>query len=185
MQDPIEYLFSKIETPGMMRRLSELSQWKKYSASSDERAFIAYLQNALDDLGFETKLLFHDAYLSIPREAHVELEGQMLRAITHSFGASTATGGLAARLHYCGRGTAADYRGRDVRGAIVLIDGMATPSAAWHASRAGAAGQLHVSPHDLLHRCAFRPYGAALHNQRGTVFRRLQSFPSRVRTAKR
>ena len=65
--------------------------------------------------------------------------------------------GVTGRLVYLGEGTEADFAGKDVRTCIVLVDGMATPAAALRASQAGAAGQLHISPHERLHEMCISP----------------------------
>lgn len=47
--------------------------------------------------------------------------------------------------------------GRDLRGCIVLAEGIASPAVADRALRAGAAGQLHISPHEHLHEMCVSP----------------------------
>ncbi|MBV8912251.1 MAG: M28 family peptidase, partial [Acetobacteraceae bacterium] len=56
-----------------------------------------------------------------------------------------------------GEGTAADFARRDLRGKIVLAQGIASPAAAALARDAGAAGQLHASPHEHLHEMCISP----------------------------
>ena len=49
-------------------------------------------------------------------------------------------------------------------GRIVLIDGIANPAASLRASQAGAAGQIHVSPHEHLHEMCVSPvWGSPTH----------------------
>jgi hypothetical protein len=64
---------------------------------------------------------------------------------------------LAAKLVDLGEGSEADFAGQDLRGCIVMVDGIASPAAADRARRAGAAGQLHVSPHEHLHEMCISP----------------------------
>src|SRR6202044_2261886 len=58
---------------------------------------------------------------------------------------------------HVGAGNEADFAGRDLAGCIVLVDGIATPPVARRASRAGAVGQLHISPHEHLHEMCISP----------------------------
>jgi hypothetical protein len=58
---------------------------------------------------------------------------------------------------YAGNGRAEDFRAIDARGKIVLLDGMANPSASHSASLAGAIGQVHISPHEHLHEMCVSP----------------------------
>ena len=58
---------------------------------------------------------------------------------------------------YLGRGLDSDFAGKDVTGHIVLLDGLAAPAATKRASRAGALGQLHVSPHEHIHEMCISP----------------------------
>ena len=83
--------------------------------------------------------------------------GADLTAITHSFSLASPPGGLSAPLAYVGEGTAADFAGRDLRGHIVMAEGIASPAVAARAARAGAAGQLHISPHEHLHEMCISP----------------------------
>ena len=50
-----------------------------------------------------------------------------LTSITHSFSRSSPPDGVTGRLVYVGDGDAADFAGRDLRGAIVLMEGIASP----------------------------------------------------------
>lgn len=58
---------------------------------------------------------------------------------------------------YAGAGREDNYANRDVRGKIVLLDGMATPAAARQPSLAGASGQIHISPHEHIHEMCVSP----------------------------
>ncbi len=80
------------------------------------------------------------------------------RCLHHAFVlARSRRDGVTGRLVHVGAGTDADFAGRDVRGCIVLVDGIATPPVSLRASRAGAIGQLHISPHEHLHEMCISP----------------------------
>ncbi len=99
----------------------------------------------------------HDAYISLPGKARVDVDNQALTSITHSFSRSSPAQGVTGRLVYVGDGDAADFNGRDLHGAIVLTEGIASPGQAARASHAGAVGQIQISPHEHLHEMCVSP----------------------------
>ena len=63
-----------------------------------------------------------------------------------------------------------DFARQDVTGKIVLIDGIANPAASLRASQAGAAGQIHISPHEHLHEmCVSSVWGSPTHETVGRL----------------
>ena len=147
------------ETSGalLMDHCRAFARWVKLSGSPEEAESLRYVQARLDEYGFRTRLILHDAYISLPGRARVEVDGTTLTAITHSMGRASPAGGLSAELVYVGDGTAADFAAADVRGKIVLAEGIATPVVAALARDGGAVGQLHISPHHHLHEMCISP----------------------------
>lgn len=141
----------------MMRHLTHIAQYVKLSGTAEEAESLAYIRAAVEEYGYATAVLEHDAYISLPGAASVVADGRMLMAITHSMSRSSPPGGTTGRLVYVGEGDEAGFAGRDVTGCIVLAEGIATPAVALRAFRAGAAGQLHVSPHEHLHEMCLSP----------------------------
>lgn len=125
----------------------------KLSGTGPERASLQWVQAALDDLGFRTILLTHDAYISLPGPARVVVDGQDVPAITHSFSRPSQPGGLTAQLVDLGDRAC----NASLRGCIALVDGIANPADAARLLREGAVGQLHVSPHEHLHEMCISP----------------------------
>ena len=132
----------------LMAHVRSFARHIKLSGTPEEAESLRYVAEQLRAFGFGTKLLQHDAYISLPGPAKVVVAGETLAAITQSF-SQPAPSGLTAELVDV---SAADWRGR-----IVLVDGIATPGMALRASRAGAAGQIHISPQDLLHEMCISP----------------------------
>ena len=150
-------LCEAVDGAEMMRHLSVLAQWVKLSGTEDEAISLRYIQTQLDELGFRTRLLHHDAYISLPGVSAVTVDNVTVPSITHSFSRPSGADGLAARLVYVGAGSDTDFAGRDVSGCIVLVDGIATPPVSRRATLAGAVGQLHISPHEHLHEMCISP----------------------------
>ena len=124
----------------LMGHMQELARWVKLSGTPDELESLRYFQAKLDEYGYRTRLIMHDAYISLPGKARVDVDNNTLDSITHSFSRSSPANGVTGRLVYVGDGDEADFTGRDLRGAIVLTEGIASPGQAARASHAGAVG---------------------------------------------
>jgi hypothetical protein len=155
--DWIGGLCAAVSADAMMRHLEEFAKRVKLSGTQEELESFRYLQATLDSYGYRTDLILHDAYISLPGKARIEIDAETPDCITHSFSHSSPPGGLTGTVVYAGNGRAEDFAGIDVRGKIVLLDGMANPSASRNASAAGAIGQVHISPHEHLHEMCISP----------------------------
>lgn len=147
----------KVDAGLMMRHLTEFARWTKLSGSADEAQSLRYVEKQMASYGYATRVLHHPAYISLPGAARAVADGVEMKAITHSMSLSSPAGGVTGPVIYAGKGAGEDFTTRDVRGAIVLVEGMATPAAALRASRAGAVGELHISPHEHLHEMCISP----------------------------
>jgi Peptidase family M28 len=155
ISDPIlQSLCDSVDSAALMRHIGALAQWIKLSGSDGEADSLHYVRGQLDAIGFRTRMLLHDAYISLPGKSRVQVDNQVLTSITHSFSRAGEANG---KLVHVGAGNDADFAGRDLRGCIVLVDGIATPPVARRASLAGAVGQLHISPHEHLHEMCISP----------------------------
>jgi hypothetical protein len=149
--DTIDRLCAAVDATSMMRHLEEFALRMKLSGTPEELESFRYLKTTLDGYGFHTDLIQHDAYISLPGRARIEIGSETPDCITHSFSRASVSGGLRAPVVYAGRGRPEDFARLDVRGRIVLLESIANPAASLRASQAGAAGQIHISPHEHLH----------------------------------
>ena len=152
----LQSLCGAVDSARLMGHVGEFGRWIKLSGSEGEADSLRYVRARLDEYGFATQLLHHDAYISLPGRSLVQVDNSALRCITHSF-SRAAPDGVRGRLVHVGAGSDADFSKGDVRGCIVLVDGIATPPVSLRASRAGAIGQLHISPHEHLHEMCISP----------------------------
>ncbi|MEO3470568.1 M28 family peptidase [Roseomonas sp. CAU 1739] len=141
----------------MMANLREIARWVKLSGSAEEREALGFIEKRMKEYGFRTDIILHDAFISLPGKASVLVDGAPVTAITQSFSLSSPPGGLSGVPVYIGHGSEADFAGRDLRGRILLMEGMATPATAQRATRAGAAGHLHISHHEHIHEMCISP----------------------------
>ena len=156
-QLPLDAILAGVDGNAMLDDLRVFAGRTKLSGTAEELDSFRYLQERMKGLGFRTALLRHDAFISLPGPARLAAGGRAFRCITHSFSQPSAPGGTAGRLVDVGEGSAAEFAGKDVRGTVVLVDGIAGPDVAARASAAGAAGQVHVSPHEHLHEMCISP----------------------------
>jgi len=105
MSDPVRRsLCEAVEGSILMGHMRELARWVKLSGTPDELQSLGYFQARLDEYGYRTKLIMHDAYISLPGKARVDADNQTLTSITHSFSRSSPPGGVTGRLVYVGDG---------------------------------------------------------------------------------
>lgn len=145
------------DRPRLMAHLAEFAKRVKLSGTAPELESFHYLQQQMQSYGYRTELLSHDAWISLPGEERVTVDGQPIPCITHSMSLSTAEAGITAPLTYIGAGHEADFAAADVVDKIVLIDGITTEEEAALAKRYGAVGQLHISPTEHLYEMCVSP----------------------------
>lgn len=132
---------------------STLAQWPRHSGTESERTAFHYVQETLEDYGLRTTLLEHPALVSYPLDAMLELLDEQ-GEVVHDYGClgtaySASADELVAEVVDVGYGAPGDYVERDVRGKIVLINGLATPPAVYAAEQAGAIGQIFINDNRL------------------------------------
>lgn len=153
----IARLCAAIDPAAMMRHLEEFARRVKLSGTPEELESFRYLKAVLDSYGYRTELIAHEAYISLPGRARIEIGGGMPDCITHSFSRPSEPGGSRGTVVYAGAGSPQDFAAMDVRGCIVLLDSIANPAATLRASQNGAIGQIHISPHEHLHEMCISP----------------------------
>lgn len=175
----LEELCGAVDPRTMMRHLEEFARRVKLSGTPEELESFEYLRRQVEAYGLRTELILHDAYISLPGPARLTLTGSAAGdapgdgaggtpdCITHSFSRASGPAGVRARVVYAGQGTPADFAGIDAAGRVVLLDGIANPAASLRASRAGAVGQIHVSPLPHLYEMCISPvWGSPTPEQR-------------------
>lgn len=123
-----------VSLDNLKRHNVEIAEGVRLSGSADEAKAFAYLAAQCRSYRMAVEQYAIDAYVSLPGRASLAVaspEEQSLLCITHSFSHATVPEGLTAPLVYVGKGiTETDYVGKEVRGAIVMTDGLAGPPAA-------------------------------------------------------
>ena len=130
------------------------------SGSPEERGAFEYLARYLKKWGVPHKLHEPQLFLSLPRHASVTVGGKAFRAKTLSMSVSTGAPGLTAQVVYVPAkyasgpaslfsvGAEADV---DVRGKIVLTEGLGMPMSVAYFESKGAVGQININPGVDIH----------------------------------
>ncbi|SKA26230.1 M28 family peptidase [Consotaella salsifontis] len=150
-------LGGRVDAARLMEHIAEFAKRVKLSGTPEELESFAYLKERMESYGFTTTLILHDAYISLPGATETVVDGRPLDCITHSMAVATGAEGITADLVYVGEGTAEDFARADVAGKIALIDGIAVEDVADRASRAGAIGEIHISPNEHLYEMCVSP----------------------------
>src|ERR1700748_3131853 len=87
-------LCESVDGTVLMGHMHELARWVKLSGTPDELQSLRYFQVKLDGYGYRTDLTMHDAYISLPGTARVDVDNQALASITHSFSRSSPAPGV-------------------------------------------------------------------------------------------
>jgi hypothetical protein len=153
----LDHALRGVDTARLMAHIREFSLRVKLSGTKDEYESFCYLEAQMQANGFQTRLIRHDAYISLPGASHVSVDGVAIRSITHSMSRPTGSTPLEAPLVHVGGGNEEDFSDVDVRGKIVLVDGIALEDVAERASRKGAIAQIHVSPTEHLYEMCISP----------------------------
>lgn len=169
-EDRLPSISADVSEARLMKDLEALAQWVKLSGTADELKSFEYVRSVLDGIGYRTTLLSHDAYISLPGAARIEVDGKVLNCITHSHSLPSPPGGTTGELVYVGEGKEADLGKRDLTGCILLMEGMARPGTARFGALAGAAGQIHITPDHMLHEMCVSPvWGSPSQESRGEM----------------
>lgn len=146
-----------VNGPRMMADLAQLASWTKLAGTPEELASLKFVQGQMAAIGYETQIVLHDAWISLPGKASLSIDGHEFRCITHSMAAATAPEGVRGEIVDLGSGNAEDFASSDFSGKIVLVDGIASPAVAHRALSAKVAGIVHCSPHEHIHEMCISP----------------------------
>ncbi len=142
-------LLAQVSTDHLWETNQQIAQWVRHSGTEEERAAFAYVQQTLNEYGLQTTLLEHPALVSYPLEASLAvIDGNGAALVEYeALGTaySASTDGLDAEVIDVAYGTPDDYAKQEVSGKILLINGLATPTAVYAAEQAGAIGQIFIN----------------------------------------
>jgi len=147
-RDPLEpALTAEVSAAALMEHVRTIGAWERESGSPGEAQAFDYIERTLKSYGVEVERREIEAYISLPLEGRVRLDGgTVIEGLTHSFSASAEA--LEAEVVDVGDGRPEDLT--RAAGKIALARGLASPGKAWAAQQAGTVGQIFVVT-DHLH----------------------------------
>ena len=83
MRDPVrQSLCDAVDGAVLMGHMRELARWVKLSGTPDELQSLRYFQVRLEEYGYRTRLIMHDAYISLPGKARAAWPGLAIPSIS-------------------------------------------------------------------------------------------------------
>ncbi len=150
------------ETPWKL--VEYFSRLRRDSGTEGEKEAARYITSQLESFGIPFKHYEPELYLSVPQWAKLRVispSGFEINCKTPSFSYSTNGETVVGDLVYVPTetGQKLDYLfgeemkdiPQDVRGKIVLTEGVFAPQKAWEMEAHGAIGQIHINPGSLIH----------------------------------
>ena len=150
-------LVEAVSTERLMESTKTIAQWVRLSGTPEEAQAFDWLEGQLKAYGLETSRYSFPALVSWPEAASVHVstadgKTEQLICATHGFGATTPVEGLEGELVYVGRGSEEELAKRDVRGKIVLVDGIAAPNRGLVVEAAGVVASIWIAGERLHER---------------------------------
>jgi len=155
--------YDQVSAQRLIADVEAIAHWVRLSGTPPELEAFRYLQTQLQRGGCVTKLMTHDAYISLPGPAWLTVTpadteaSTSLPCVTHSFSAATAREGVEGVGGYAGAGSSRDLARAQVAGRIAVFDGLATPDRVHAAQAAGATGVICLNRDPLVHEMIVSP----------------------------
>ncbi|MEG0963363.1 MAG: M28 family peptidase [Lachnospiraceae bacterium] len=133
----------QVSVEKMMNSVRSISKWERISGSEEEKESFFYLKQCLDTMGYDTKLIEHDAFISVPLCSKLEVDGEIITSRTHAMSRSTDDKGVDGELVYC-----EDLLDEEVtekyKGKIIMTLGRALFPIVERGSSLGAVGMIFI-----------------------------------------
>lgn len=150
-------LVDAVSAQKLMESTRTIAQWVRLSGTPEEARAFDWLEGQLKAYGLETRRYSFPALVSWPESASLHVtaadgKAEEIVCATHGFAVSTPEAGLEGGLVSVGRGTEDELAQRDVRGKIVLVDGIAAPYRGLVLEAAGVAASVWIAGERLHER---------------------------------
>jgi N-acetylated-alpha-linked acidic dipeptidase len=145
----IDQILTDVSASNLDSHLDWCAGVRRDSGGPGEDKMVDYIVETLTKEGVPVTVHEHDAYLSYPRLASLEVvapKPMKFRCLTHSFATSTGPQGLTGSLRYLPEKNMKDGAGR-----ISLVDGLAMPIEVLQASRAGVQALIFSNADWYIH----------------------------------
>jgi hypothetical protein len=158
-------LFNAVSGAELDRQLRAVSRVVRLSGTPEEAEAFDHIEREFRGWGYEVNRYASDALIGYPQTASLEIVSPApatIHANGYSLSPATGPGGVTAELVAVGKGAAADYEGKDVRGKIAISEGLAMPAKELAARAAGAIGQIHINDEHIHEMCISPVWGTPI-----------------------
>jgi hypothetical protein len=165
-------IFADVSGAELKRHLNEIAQYVRLSGTADEAKAFDYIEAQLNAFGYKVTRYASDALIGYPGKSSLEITSPDRQAIPcngYSLSPLTGDDGVSGELVYVGSGKAADYAGLDVRGKIVISDGLAMPDKTLASQNAGALAQIHINDNYIHEMCISPVWGTPIPETAGLL----------------
>lgn len=158
-QIPVELakLLDAVDPDRLMRTVEGICTGERLTNEAEARAlnFMAQeFERAGCRVGWET----HPAYISTPGRARLEVGGRAFECVTHPM--TPATKGVSGPLRFLSRSEASGLGPDALRGAVALVEGLATEAAVRRLQEAGAAAAVFITGRSIHEMIVSRVWGS-------------------------
>lgn len=129
----------EVSVSHMLEVASGLAKWERLSGTEEEYEAFLWLEKQYQEYGYETRLIRHDAYISLPVSCSFVVNGKEIHAQTHSM---VPCGHVEGELVFCKN--AEEIRSTECGGKIVLTKGRAVYEPVAAAQERGALGVIFI-----------------------------------------
>jgi hypothetical protein len=136
-------ILREIDVNKLMEFNKEMAKEVRLSGSEEELRAFQYAKKTLESFGLDTKLSFHDAYISLPKEAQLIAGDLDIPCITHAMAPSTPKEGLVGKPIYIGEFSNGTYSIE--KASIPIVEGIASPFILKELEKAGAAAIIFIN----------------------------------------
>lgn len=139
----------EIDSKNLMKQTYEIAQHERNSGSYEELLSFQYIENTLNSYGINTNLSFHDAYISLPLDSSISIDGEKFDCITTSMSSATGEEGIVVDLIYVEDVESLDNMLFDIKGKAIIFDGFSTRNLVQKAEEKGAKACIFINGEHL------------------------------------
>jgi hypothetical protein len=152
-------LVAAVSEVELFRHLAGITREVRLSGTAEEARAFDYAEEHLRGLGFAVQRFASDALIGYPQHASLTVLGDDELDITvngYALSPATPPGGVVADLAVVDATFGAEPADPDIRGKIIISDGLATPGLETAARASGAVGHIHIND-DHIHEMCISP----------------------------
>lgn len=139
-------LLNEVNKDRLMEYVKGITQYVRMSGTKEDYTAFEYIKKTLESSGLSTELHSLRAYISLPVNAGLKAAGEDIPCTTHSMLPSAELNAKAVYLE-----NPAGISAADIKGKIVITDGLAMYAVMLEAEKAGALGMVFIAGSKYVH----------------------------------